>query len=169
MTQVNWVIFDGFKMFVNKDRLGYLYQLGEVETKYYIEQSISDLAKAYYRLVTELKLRDSYAASQEISEYRRKLEKQKLDVGSGNALLYYQAVVDYNTDSSMLVNQEMLIDNRATNRTEAGFKLNVLVAESERGSGFGGADPATLKRGGAEAGVLARTSYTSSAMAPGPG
>ena len=58
---------------------------------------------------------------------------------------------------------------RATNRTEAGFKLNVLVAESERGSGFGGADPATLKRGGAEAGVLARTSYTSSAMAPGPG
>ncbi len=109
MVEVDWMVFDGFSMFARRDRLGYLAQMSELETRYFLEQTVSDLAKTYYLLIREKRLLESLQQSKEVSAYRLELEERKRAVGSGSALLYHQAVVDYNSDSAMVVGQEMTI------------------------------------------------------------
>ncbi|MGF1586796.1 MAG: TolC family protein [Bacteroidales bacterium] len=104
--ELDWMIFDGFSMFARRDRLDHLASLGETETKYYIEQTISDLAKAYYSLIREQQLLESYRQSINISAFRLELEDRKRSVGAGSALLYHQAVVDFNADSSLIMDFE---------------------------------------------------------------
>ena len=111
MVEVNWLIFDGFKMFARHDQLGYLQQLTTQDTRYFIEQTISDVSKAYYQLIKEKQILENYRKSLDVSRYRLQLEKQKRRIGSGNALLHNQALVDYHTDSSLLIQQKTLVQN----------------------------------------------------------
>ena len=106
---LNWTVFDGFRMFARRDQLGMLSDLGQLETRYYIEQTVADIANAWYQLIRENRLLANYFETLGVSRYRLVLEKKKLDVGSGNALLFNQALVDYNTDSLAMMNQERII------------------------------------------------------------
>jgi outer membrane protein len=123
MIEVDWTIFDGFNMFARRDRLEVLAKLGELDTKYYIEETVADLARAYYLLIREQGLLEVYRQSLEVSTFRFELEERKRNIGSGNALLYYQAMVDLNADSLRVVEQEMNIRdqqiqiNRIINRS----------------------------------------------------
>jgi len=107
--EMDWTVFDGFSMFARRDRLGYLAQLGELDTKYWIEQTVADIAFAWYQLIREKQLLESFKQSLEISGFRLNLEDQKRRLGAGNALLYHQALIDFNADSSMVSNQRMRI------------------------------------------------------------
>lgn len=106
---LNWNVFDGFAMFARHDRLGLLAEMGEMETKYFIEQTVSDLAKTYYLLIRERRRLGLYLQSKELSAYRLKIETQKRNLGSGNPLLYHQAVVDFNSDTALVIYQQMNI------------------------------------------------------------
>ena len=107
--EMDWTVFDGFSMFARRDRLGHLARLGELDTKYWIEQTVSDIAVAFYQLIREQLLLESFRKSLEISAFRLNLEDQKRRVGTGNALRYHLAVIDFNADSSLVSNQQMLI------------------------------------------------------------
>lgn len=107
--EMDWTVFDGFSMFARRDRLNYLAQLGETETKFWVEQTIADIAFAYFQLIREQQLLEKFRQSLEISAFRLDLEDRKRKVGSGNALRYHQALIDFNSDSSLVSNQEMLI------------------------------------------------------------
>ncbi len=107
--EMDWTVFDGFSMFARRDRLNYLAQLGETETKYWVEQTIADIAFAYFQLIREQQLLEKFRQSLEISAFRLDLEDRKRKVGTGNALRYHQALIDFNSDSSLVSNQEMLI------------------------------------------------------------
>lgn len=109
MLAVDWTVFDGFSMFARRDRLGYLASLSELEMKYFLEQTIADLTIAYHLLIKERQLLDSYRQSKDVSVFRLELERRKLEAGSGNALLYQQALVDYNNDSILVIEQAMNI------------------------------------------------------------
>ena len=106
---MNWTVFDGFRMFAMKDQLEILQEMGEMDTRYYIEQTISDIAVSWYQLIKENILLDNLKQTLDISRFRLFLEKKKLDVGSGNLLLYNQAMVDYNSDSLAMMSQKRLI------------------------------------------------------------
>jgi outer membrane protein len=107
--EMDWTVFDGFSMFARRDRLGYLAQLGELDTKYWIEQTVADIAHVWYQLIREKQLLESFKQSLEISGFRLNLEDQKRRVGTGNALRYHQALIDFNADSSMVSNQHLRI------------------------------------------------------------
>lgn len=109
MVEVDWTIFDGFSMFARRNRLELLAKLGELDTRYYIEETVADLARAYYLLIREQRLLEVYLQSLEVSAFRFDLEESKRNIGSGNALLYYQAMVDLNADSLRVVEQQMNI------------------------------------------------------------
>jgi outer membrane protein len=121
--EVNWVVFDGLSMFARKDQLTHIERLGELQTRFYLEQTVSDLAKAYYQLVMERRLLENYRNSLEISTFRRNLERRKLEIGTGTGLLYRQAVVDFNNDSAVVISQKAAIRgleiqlNRLINRS----------------------------------------------------
>ena len=106
---MNWTVFDGFRMFARKDQLGLLQEMAATDTRFYIEQTISDIATSWYQLIRENNLLDNYKQTLDISRFRLFLEKKKLDVGSGNLLLYNQALVDYNSDSLAMMSQKRLI------------------------------------------------------------
>jgi outer membrane protein TolC len=109
LATVNWTVFDGFRMFARRDKLGYLQEIGALETKYLIEQTIADVATLYYRLVTEQQRLANTNKAMQVSAFRLKLEKKKSEVGSGNALRYNQALVDYQTDSMDVIRQHQVI------------------------------------------------------------
>ncbi len=106
---MNWMVFDGFRMFARKDQLGLLQEMSAADTRFYIEQTVSDIADAWYQLIKENLLLENYKQTLDVSRFRLFLEKKKLDVGSGNGLLYNQALVDYNSDSLTLMAQNRLI------------------------------------------------------------
>ena len=125
---VNWVVFDGLAMFARKDRLEQLALLGKTNTRYYIEQTTADLAKAYYQLKQERKLLHTYRKTLEVSEARLSLQQKGLEVGAATALDLQRAEVDRNTDSSLVLSQIAQIQeleiqiNRMMNRDlEAGI------------------------------------------------
>jgi outer membrane protein len=122
LMEIGWTIFDGFAMFAHRDRLDHLAKMGELETRFFLEQTIADLAKTYYSLIREQRLLELYRQSFEVSSFRYELEERKRRVGSGNALLYHQAVLDLNADSARVIDQVMNIRdqqiqiNRTINR-----------------------------------------------------
>jgi outer membrane protein len=122
LMEIGWTIFDGFAMFAHRDRLDHLAKMGELETRFFLEQTIADLAKTYYSLIREQRLLELHRQSFEVSSFRYELEERKRRVGSGNALLYHQAVLDLNADSARVIDQVMNIRdqqiqiNRTINR-----------------------------------------------------
>ncbi len=107
--EIDWTLFDGFRMFASRNRLEALEEMGRAEAQFYIQQTIADISTLYYQLLMEMQLKNSFEKSFAISTFRLRLEEQKRNLGTGNALLYHQALIDFNADSAMLVNQQMTI------------------------------------------------------------
>mgnify|MGYP000350827253 CR=1 FL=1 len=52
----NWTVFNGFSVYAKRSQLGYLEELGQLNAKFYIEQTVSDIVIAYHQLVYEKQL-----------------------------------------------------------------------------------------------------------------
>lgn len=105
----NWTIFNGFNVYAKRSQLGYLQELGQLNTKFYIEQTVSDIVTAYHQLAYETQLLANYQKSLNISFFRLTLEKKRKEVGAGKAMDYGQALVDYQSDSIRLMGQQNTI------------------------------------------------------------
>lgn len=122
MVELNWVVFNGFRMFAQKRQLQYLETAGAVNTRFFVEQTVADLSKAYFQLKQEQNLLQALKASLRISNERLKLEEQKFKIGAGSGLDVQKALVDRNSDSSTVVYQQAQIGaiilgiNRMINR-----------------------------------------------------
>lgn len=105
----NWTVFDGFNVQARYDQLGYLAELGQIDTRYYMEQTAADLAVVYFQLLREELLLENYNELLTISKYRLNIEEKRKSVGSGTGMDYYQALVDFQTDSIRVVGQKNTI------------------------------------------------------------
>lgn len=105
----NWTVFNGFSVYAKKDQLGYLEELGQINSKFYIEQTVSDIVTAYHQIVYEKQLLNNYQQSLSISLFRLNLEEKRKSIGAGKAMDYGQALVDYQTDSIRLLGQQNTI------------------------------------------------------------
>lgn len=79
---VNWIIFDGLKMFAVKKRLNLNENLSELEVKQQMENTIYLVTLNYYEIVRLQKLIKASEYNLTLLEERKKLAKMKLDVGS---------------------------------------------------------------------------------------
>lgn len=102
--QLNWVIFDGFRMFTRQNQLGELEKKSELQLLLNVENTISSIYYAYYTLVQQLNQKRVLEKTLEIDNERLKLSKQKLDSGAGSRLELLQAGVDLNADSALYMN-----------------------------------------------------------------
>ncbi len=122
MVELNWVVFDGFRMFARKRQFENMAKAGAVNTRYFIEQTVSDLAKLYFQFRQEKSLLRAFETSLQISGERLKLEEQKFKIGSGSGLDVQKALIDRNSDSSTVIYQQAKIStivfdiNRIVNR-----------------------------------------------------
>jgi len=105
----NWTLFDGFGVYARKDQLELLHQKGQLNSKFYIDQTVADIVTTYFQLVYEEQQLANYKQALEISNYRLRLEEKRKAVGATSLINYSQALVDYQTDSIRYLEQESKI------------------------------------------------------------
>ncbi len=106
---LNWTIFDGMNMFIERERLNELQQLGEIQAKIVIENTISQIIANYFNIVQQTKRLKTLQNTVAFSVDRKNMAEKKFQIGSSSEVAYLQARVDLNSDSSQLLNQEFLI------------------------------------------------------------
>jgi len=106
---LDWTVFDGFQMFANYDRLKELQKQGEVNTKAVILTTIADVVNAYYALVRQQQLVVARDSALDISRLRRQIAENKLQIGRGSKLDVLSAIVDFNTDTSLYLQDKNLL------------------------------------------------------------
>ena len=118
-----WIVFDGLAMFARKNQLEDLELLSQADKRFYIEQTVADISRIYYQLLQESQLLNAYRKSLEVSQTRVKFERRAVDVGSSDMLDLQLALVDRNTDSSLVLQQEAQIQ-------ELSISLNRIINQN---------------------------------------
>jgi outer membrane protein len=107
---LNWILYDGKRMFYTLDRLKELQAIGEVNLKLRSEQLIYDVMRAYYNIVRQQALFDGLQEQMDLYEERLSLAQTRLDVGKGNQLDVYQAQTDLTVQKTQLLRQNQAIE-----------------------------------------------------------
>ncbi len=108
---LEWILFDGTRMFVTYDKLAELQQASAIEAQINIENTIADISTAYYSVILEQARVKVLQNSLDLSKERLNLAKTKYEVGSTSRLEYLAAQVDYNADTSALIQQKESLYN----------------------------------------------------------
>lgn len=104
--QVDWTLFDGCKMFVEKKMLSILEDLGENGTRIVIEGTVADIMMTYYGMIQLQQMVGVLRDAVDLSVQRKNIAVAKLLVGSGSRMMLLQSSVDLNADSTRLIQQE---------------------------------------------------------------
>jgi len=116
----NWVVFDGGRMFHTLEKLNQLKIAENLETARVIESIVADLTDAYYLVVLNQARREVLINNLRLSKQRIDISKAKYNIGKASKLEYLAAQVDYNEDTSALVNQVQAL-------YEAKVNLNIIM------------------------------------------
>lgn len=107
--QLNWTLFDGYKMFATRDKLGQFVQLGELNIKNQMVTSIAAVINNYYNIVHQKQQQKAIEDQMSINEERVKLADRKLSAGLGSKPELLQARVDLNAQKADRLKQQTLI------------------------------------------------------------
>ena len=106
---LDWTIFDGFQMFASYNRLKELQKQGEVIAKSTILSTVSSVVSAYFAVARQQQLVKATDSALIISKLRVKIAENKLQIGRGSKLDVLTAKVDYNTDTTLYLQQKNLL------------------------------------------------------------
>jgi len=106
---MNWILFDGFRMYAVRDRVRELVKLGELGIKTQVANSVAEVVRTYYNIVRQKQQLNAIVEQKTISEERVKLADKKLSVGLGAKPELLQAKVDLNAFTSAQYTQNTLI------------------------------------------------------------
>lgn len=108
--QLNWTVFDGFKMFATRDKLNEMVKLGELNIRNQVVNSIAAIINNYYNIVRQKQQLKAIEEQMGINEERVKLAEKKFSVGLGAKPELLQAKVDLNAQKAARLKQQTLID-----------------------------------------------------------
>lgn len=130
---LNWTIFDGFKVQTNHKRLKELQSMGELNTRLSIENFIADISAEYYNLVQQTQYLKNLKQAVDLSRERLRIVEARYQIGSFSRLDLQQAKVDFNTDSSQLIQQyEVLHSSRIRlNELMGSHDIETLVSAAD--------------------------------------
>lgn len=109
---LNWTLFDGFRMFILRDRLNVAVRQGSLTIKNQVVNTVSDVIKAYFDVVRQTEQLRNIEEQMTLSSDRLRLAQYKLDIGVGIKPDVLQAQIDYNTQRAAQLNQLATIDQR---------------------------------------------------------
>ena len=108
---LDWTVFDGFKMFAKLDQLKELQKLGEARLKQTILTKISAVTSTYFDLVQQQQQLEALDSTIVISNQRLALAQNRFIIGKASKLEVLNAQVDLNTDKVTLLRQKDLYAN----------------------------------------------------------
>ncbi len=106
---LNWTLFDGMKMFVTKDKIEEIRQLGELGVKNQVVNTLAETTNLYFNIVRQQQQLKAIAEQMSISEERVKVAERKLETGLGSKPELLQAKVDLNAQKARQLQQLTLI------------------------------------------------------------
>lgn len=106
-----WTLFDGMGMFIAKERFDLLQKQGETALRVSMENSAAQLISTYNAIVQQKQLIRVFTETMTISEQRVTIAQTAKRVGSGSDVALLKAEVDYKSDSSNLVQQNLALSN----------------------------------------------------------
>jgi len=119
---VNWLLFNGFSVKMNKDKLELLENLSVGNTELIIENTLQAIILGYYKVLLEEEKLEVLGAVKKLSGDRYKYEETRKEFGSAVTFDVLQAKNSYLSDSSNYFLQKLNIKNAYLN-------LNLLLGE----------------------------------------
>lgn len=104
--QLNWVLFDGAKMFIARNRLAALDVQAQLSLKNQMVNTVSSVIVNYHDIVRQKQQLKAIEEQMAVSDERVKLATRKLDVGIGAKPELLQAKVDYNAFKTQAIQQQ---------------------------------------------------------------
>ena len=135
---LGWTIFDGLGMFIAYDRLQALRQQQQQLTRATVEETVENVANAYYDVVRQAGKITSLDEALRIGQARIDLTQAQVEVGVSAKVELLTARVDYNADRSQLLQQQQAL-------TAAKISLNHLLSRPPR-TDFTPTDTLTVAR-----------------------
>lgn len=134
---LNWTIFDGFKIQASYSRLQELRRQSETQTRIAIEDYIADIAAEYYNFVQQKVRMHNLDYAVSLSRERMRIVYERYVIGQGSKLEYKQAQVDFNADrAESLQQRELLASSR--------IRLKELMGDHDIKAAFEIADTAIM-------------------------
>ena len=107
--QLGWTVFDGLRMFINRDRLAELQSMGELTLRFQMESTIAQVMSLFFQIEQQQKRIETIREAIRFSQERLQWVSVKFDAGTSSTLPVLQARVDINADSSMLIGQLQIL------------------------------------------------------------
>jgi outer membrane protein TolC len=111
---LNWTVFDGFRMFARYNQLKVLEKQSEAQLQLVVVTKISDIAQTYYTIVQQQQQLNALDTAIVISKQRLDLANDRYTIGRSSKLEVLNAEVDWNTDKSNFIKQKELLANSKT-------------------------------------------------------
>ncbi len=129
-----WMVFDGFKMQADYQRLRELHLQSETQTRIAVEDYVADLTAEYYNFVQQRIRMHNLNYAVRLSKERLRIVQERYAIGNNSRLDLYQAEVDFNADSAQSLKQhELLASSRIRLRqlmSERNMDSWLLVADT---------------------------------------
>ena len=115
IVQLNWVLFNGGRIAINKERLETLADLSEGQLQLQIENTVQDIIDAYYNAVVQREQIEVRLRVLALSRDRIEYQQVRREFGQGGTFDELQARDAYLSDSTNLVVQQVNYENAARN------------------------------------------------------
>ncbi|NTS40494.1 TolC family protein [Flavisolibacter sp. BT320] len=109
---LNWTVFDGFRMFRLRDQLDIAVEQGDLVVKAAVVNTVASVINTYYDIVRQKQQLRNVEEQLALSSDRLRLAQYKFDIGAGIKPEVLQAKIDFNNSTAARLNQLALIDQR---------------------------------------------------------
>lgn len=109
---LNWTVFDGFRMFLLREQLDIAVEQGDLVVKSAVINTVASVINTYYDIVRQKQQLRNVEEQLQLASDRLRLAQYKFDIGAGIKPEVLQAKIDYNNSTAARINQLALIDQR---------------------------------------------------------
>ena len=109
--ELQWTIFNGFKMFATHSKLKEQQDRGELNSKIEIENTIVDVIVSYFDIVRLKDLLKAVENALGIYSERVRISETKFNIGSASRLEVLQAKVNLNAQRSLMFKEKTALHN----------------------------------------------------------
>ncbi|MBK9249404.1 MAG: TolC family protein [Ignavibacteria bacterium] len=129
---LNWTIFDGFAMFANYSRLKEIQDVGELQFRRTVENSVAQIIAQYYDIISQRETLASLQEAVDVSQKRIDITKSRFDLGAGSEQKNLQATIDYNEDRAAYLRQKAILERSTITLNQLlGRNVNLAVEPAD--------------------------------------
>lgn len=107
---LDWTLFDGMRMFIARERAYEFAELGALQVKAQVINTVSEVMRLYYDVIRQQQQLQAIEEQISLSEERLKLAQYKFDIGTGARPDLLQAQIDLNGQRSAHLTQQTSIN-----------------------------------------------------------